>query len=105
LDVFVDREPTPGDAKIPDVVASDLIERRVLRVGEIAAVRPPLAVLSAGLREGARRRAGRRDDARKEGERFSHESPHSLTIATASTSIRFCGEIKACTPTIVLAGR
>src|SRR5207244_12554512 len=105
LEVRVDREPAPRAGNVLDVVAVDPVQRRVLRVREAAALRPPLSVLGPGLRARTRRRAGRRDDARKEGERFSHESPHSLTIATASTSIRFCGEINACTPTIVLAGR
>ena len=41
----------PGDFELVEVVRVDLIERRVARVAEIAAVGPPLAVRRAVLRK------------------------------------------------------
>src|SRR6185369_6016225 len=60
---------SPGHLELAEVAGVDLIERRVARVSQIAAIRPPLAAGRAGLSGGRSRDRGQDKNKKK----TSHE--------------------------------
>src|SRR5262249_6542794 len=72
--------PTPGDAEVLDVVAVDLIERRVLRAARIGAVISPF--------DGLRSVLGRRHD--RPGKRDEGDAERRTHPADANVFQRYC---------------
>ena len=65
----VGRVHPPGDLEVVEVPGGDLVERRVPRIGDVAAVTPPFAVV--GLRR-RRRRSGRQHPTERDDPRDLH---------------------------------
>src|SRR5581483_5779561 len=103
------RVEPPGDLELVKVCSVDLVQRRISRISEVTAIRPPFTVLSAGLR--AQRRCakpkGKSGDCRRNN---SSEVAHQrLPAGSASgpTSTLACvfasGPSSAATPLAIAA--